>query len=49
LRAGEVDVDDGGNFSAVDAGAEALDVVRTHAACADDGNAESLCHCICPS
>ena len=45
LRTGEVDVDDGGNFGAVDAGAEPLDVVRAHAACADDGHAEDVSHC----
>ena len=48
LRTGEVDVDDGGNFGAVDAGAEPLDVVRAHAAGADDGDAEGFSHCSCP-
>ncbi len=45
LRAGQVNVDDGGNFSAVDALVEALDVVRAHAAGADDGDAEGFSHC----
>ena len=49
LGAGQVDVDDGGNFSAVDAGVEPLDVVCAHTAGADDGYAEGLGHGSCPS
>ncbi len=44
LRPGEVDVDDGGNFRAVDAGVEPLDVVCAHTAGADDSYAEGLGH-----
>ena len=44
LRTGEVDVDDGGDFGAVDAGVEPLDVVCAHTAGADDGDAEGLSH-----
>ena len=45
LGTGQVNVDDGGDFSAVDALAEALDVVRAHAAGADDGDAKGFSHC----
>ena len=45
LRTGQVDVDDGGDFSAVDALVEALDVVRAHPAGADDGDAKGFSHC----
>jgi hypothetical protein len=48
LGAGEVDVDDGGDFGAVDAGVEPLDVVRAHAAGADDSYAKGFSHCFVP-
>src|SRR4029453_12821318 len=45
LGTGKVNVDDSGDFSTVDALAEALDVVRAHAAGADDGDAKGFSHC----